>query len=426
MALLRKKIQPQIIDVNEQIAHALREIKSMTLPQSRPTWKLDARKRQDWDFTTAVVEGYNVSAIVYACVDKRAKLVASVPWKAYKNGEEQENSDLQRLIDNPNPDLGFYELMYNASQSLDLNGMSYISMMRAGVGNLPQELWYLPPQKMTIKPGKTQLVDMYYHDKTAIQPDEMAVLRMPNPADPIFGQPVLMAAGRATDIDRESGIWQKVSLENRGAADINIKLPEGATAEQVKSVKQQYKDQQAGPKNARKALVSNADIQQLNQSALEMDFVASRRAVWTEICAVFGMSLSNLGMTEDVNLANAQAMDKALWKNTIIPQIELMRRQLTHSIAKAFGPEWELRPDLTNIEALQEDRGAKLEAASKLFNMGVPFKMINEKLELGLDAFDGDDVGYVPSGLIPSSYDDDANDDGNAVDEAYGANTDET
>src|SRR5699024_596951 len=214
---------------------------------------------------------------------------------------------------------------------------------------------------------------------------DMIQLRMPNPNDPIFGMPVLMAAGRATDVDRESGIWQKTSLENRGSSDINIKLPEGATQEQVDSVREQYKKQQAGARNARKALVTNADVQQMAQTAVEMDFVASRRAVWTEICAVFGMSLANLGMTESVNLANAQAMDRALWMNTIIPQLELIKRQLNHQLTSEFGDEWQLEPDLSNVEALQESQQEKIAAAQAYFNMGVPFNEINQRLELGYD-----------------------------------------
>lgn len=423
----RKKIPAQVVDVQTQIAHALAEIKSISAPQARARWSLSPRKRADWDFLTAVSEGYNVSAIVYACVEKRAKLLASVPWVAKERvgGElvARPDSRLQQLIDRPNGDVSFYELMYNASQSLDLNGMSFLSLTRAGTRGLPTEIWYLPPTHIKVQPGSVKLVDRYYHHKTPIEPEDMAALRMPNPTDPVFGQPVLMSAGRAADVDRESGIWQKTSLENRGAADLNIKLPEGATQEQVEAAKKQYKEQQAGPKNARKVMVTNAEFQQLNQTAVEMDFVASRRAVWTEICAVFGMSLSNLGMTEDVNLANAEAMDRQLWKNTIIPQLELIERQLTHQLANQFGPNWVIQPDLTNVEALQENRTALVDDAVKLFGMGVPFDQINQKLELGFEEFRGSDLGYVPSGLIPTTFNvgDDSDE---AVDDAFGSEDD--
>lgn len=387
------------------------QIKSITGPQTMPTWKIGkATGRTNWDFKTAVEEGYNASAIVYACIEKRAQLVASVPWKAVEiiNGEAvfRPESRLQRLIDFPNPDHSFYELMYNAQQSTDLDGQAYISEIKAGVNGFPVELWYLIPAGMKVAPGNERTVAFYEYAKRRIEPEDMIVLKKPNPRDPIFGMPVLMAAGRSTDVDRESGIWQKTSLENRGASDINIKVPDNATPEQVEAIKAQYKSQQAGAKNARKAMVTNADIQSLGQTAVELDFVASRRATWTEICAAFGMSLANLGMTEAVNLANADAMDRQLWKNTIIPQLELFKRQFDRQLAREFGDNWRMVPDLTNVAALQDNRNEVLDAATKLFAMGVPFDQINERLELGFEEFEGSNIGYLPTGMIPASFND--------------------
>ena len=407
-----KTIEAPTYPVQNQLAMA---IKSLSVPQATAKWSLFPQGQKQWSTQTAIDEGYNGSSIVYACVEKRAKLVASIPWRAATKNDKgeiefQPNSPLQMLIDRPNPDESWYELIYKASQMLDLSGQAFISEIKAGARNQPQELWVLPSQGMKIQPSTTRLVDHYEYQRQRIESDDMVMLKMPNPNSPWFGMPVLMAGAKATDIDRESGVWQKVSLENRGASDINIKVPDTATQEQVDSVKAQYRQQQAGAKNARKAMVTNAEIQMLGQNAIELDFVNSRRAIWTEICAVFGLSLSNLGMTEDVNLANAGAMNKALWENTIIPQLELMKRQFNHQLASEYGPEWCMVPDLTNVEALQENRADKLLAAKDLYSMGVPFNVISEKLELGIDDIDGGDIGYISSGMIPANFDFDAPD----------------
>ena len=390
------------------------QLKSLSLPQAQPTWRLYAKHQEGWDVKTAIDEGYNASAIVYACVEKRAKLISSVPWKVMINrsGEWEEAPDnpLSRLLESPNPDMSLFELIYLSSQALDLAGNAFISEIRAGSNNAPRELWPLPPEHMKIKPGRQRLVELFeYADTTTagrtIMPEDMIHLKMPNPGSRIFGMPLLKAAGRPADIDRESGIWQKVSLENRGAADVNIKLPPEATQEQVEQAKEQYQKMQAGARNARKAMITNAEFQQLGQNAVEMDFVDSRRAIWTEICAVFGLSLANLGMTESVNLANAQAMDKALWQNTVIPQLDLMKRQLNHQLTREFGSQYKMVYDLTNVEALQEGREEKLKHAEQLFRLGVPFNVINQTLELGFDDQEGGDIGYVSAGLVPVGFD---------------------
>ena len=388
-------------------------IKSVSLPEATPRWWLFSRNNPQWSTQIAIEEGYNASAIVYAAVEKRAKLVASVPWVAEKrdrNGDwiAQEGSPLQRLLDRPNPEQSMYELMYEVSQSLDLAGNSYLSEVRSG-RRPPTAIWHLPAQYMRLKPGRARLVDLYEYqeagNKIAMDPDDIIHLKMPNPNSSWFGMPVLMAAGRATDIDRESGIWQKSSLQNRGVIDIHFEVPEGTTPEQIDKAKEQWREKHSGAHNAREPIFTSGKVSQLGQTAVEMDFVNSRRAVWTEIAAVFGVPLATLGLTEDVNLANAESMNKQLWENTIIPQLELLQRQLNHQLAIEYGPEWRVRYDKSNVEALQEGLDRKLESAERLYRMGVPFNMINQHLELGLGDIEGGNIGYIPSGLIPASFD---------------------
>lgn len=388
------------------------QLKSLSLPAAQPNWRLFAHHKEEWSTQTAIREGYNASAIAYACIEKRAKLVASVPWVVeVKRGdywERQDNHPLALLIARPNPSESWYELMYGGMQQLDLSGDAFLTEIKAGSRGLPRELWLLPSKWMKIKPGTESLIDYYEYDngiKRKIMPEDMCHISLPNPDSPYFGQPTLKAAGLATDVDREAAIWNKVSLQNRGASEIHIKVPDGTTPDQVDFIKQKYKEKQSGPANAREPLVTSGDVVNLGQTAVELDFVNSRRAVWTEICAVFGLSLANLGMTEAVNLANAQAMDKAMWNNTIIPLLELFERQLNHQLASEFGADVRMRPDLSNVEALQDSKADKLTAAQVLFGMGVPFNVLDQKLELGIGEIEGGDVGYIGTGLIPAGFD---------------------
>lgn len=389
--------------VTQQAAVA---VKSVSLPEVTPRWWLFSRRDDLWLTDVAIKEGYNASAIVYAAVEKRAKLLASVPWKAQRRTadgsyEDAPGSPLQRLLDNPNPDQSLYELMYQASQALDLSGNAYISEIKRG--RTPVAVWLLPSEHMRIKPGSQSLVDYYEYDesgsKRRIEAEDLVHLKMPNPNSRYFGMPVLMAAGRATDVDRESGIWQKASLQNRGVLDMHFEVPEGTTPEQVEGMRKRFEERNAGPDNARKPIFSSGKVNQLGQTAVEMDFTASRRSVWTEIAAVFGVPLAAMGFTEDVNLANAESMNKQLWQNTIIPQLDLIKRQLQKQLASEFGPEFRIVYDTSNVAALQEGLGDKLANAERLFNMGVPFNVINQHLELGLDDIEGGDVGRLAPAL---------------------------
>jgi HK97 family phage portal protein len=386
-----KLLQQDIPTVKAQTKMLL---KSVSIPQAAPDWKLFAKKDTKWDIATAINEGYNASAAVYTCVEKRAKLVSSAPWvvkRKLPDGtfETLPDHPLQKLIDMPNPGTSWLEVMYEVSQQLDLAGNAYMSEIKAGVSGLPTQLWLLPSQYIKIKPGNVNLIDSYEYQESSskkfnIMADDMIQLKLPNPNSRYFGQPTLMAAGRATDIDRESGIWQKNSLENRGVVDLHVEVPDTMQPDQIDALKVSIKEKQTGSANAREPWITSGKINQLGQTAIEMDFVNSRKAVWAEICAVFGMSMSVLGFTENVNLANGAEQQKALWVNSIIPMLELIKQQLNAQLSTEFDGVI-LDYDLSNIEALQENFTEKLANAEALYRMGYTSASINRRLELGFE-----------------------------------------
>jgi HK97 family phage portal protein len=386
-----KLLQQDIPTVKAQTKMLL---KSVSIPQAAPDWKLFAKKDAKWDIATAINEGYNASAAVYTCVEKRAKLVSSAPWivkRKLPDGtfETLPDHPLQKLIDMPNPGTSWLEIMYEVSQQLDLAGNAYMSEIKAGVSGLPTQLWLLPSQYIKIKPGNVNLIDSYEYQESSskkfnIMADDMIQLKLPNPNSRYFGQPTLMAAGRATDIDRESGIWQKNSLENRGVVDLHVEVPDTMQPDQIDALKVSIKEKQTGSANAREPWITSGKINQLGQTAIEMDFVNSRKAVWAEICAVFGMSMSVLGFTENVNLANGAEQQKALWVNSIIPMLELIKQQLNAQLSTEFDGVI-LDYDLSNIEALQENFTEKLANAEALYRMGYTSASINRRLELGFE-----------------------------------------
>lgn len=423
----QKTLQQPNYSVIEQIEKALQtgELKSLTLPELRPRWGVGGMS-QNWDTKKAIVEGYDASAVVYAAVEKRAKLIASVPWNAQKlvgdTWENQPDSPLQKLIKMPNTSQSWYELMYALVQQMDLSGNGYLSEIKGGINGTPFELWLLPSEGTSIKAGTEKLISEYQFNgemgKRKVAAEDMIHLKRPNPNSPYFGMPVLMAAGRATDIDREAGNWQKTSFQNRSVADLHIEVPEGATKEQRDEVREKVKERQAGPANARAPIVSSGKVNQLGQNAVEMDFIQSKKSVWTEIAACFGVPLAMLGFTEDVNLANADAMKRLLWEDTIIPELDLIKRQITHQLASEFesgNEQWRIEPDTSNIAALKDDLSSRLDSGTKMLSMGYTRNEINERLELGFDETDGGDVRYEPVGLIPQGLadnDDDPSDDG--------------
>ena len=388
--------------------------KSVTLPELLMTVSRSAPQFQKWDTETAVEMGLKASAVFYACVNRRAQAVAAVPWKAHRKQRdgslvEAPDSPLQALINRPNPDFSWAELMEHMSHHIDLAGNAYWSIIRAGNEGRPVEVWPLLPQGIKIQGGRTHLIDFYRYQLRGItrdiQSQDMVHVKTVNPNDFIFGMPTIQAAGRAVDVDREASMWQLNSMHNRGISDYAIIIDPDTSPEQIARLKELHKEKQAGATNARQPFLTTRDIKTLNQTAVELDFVASREKVWAEICSAMGVPGPMINLMENATLANAETSRRIFWVDTIIPLLRMIKGQLQVQLARQFGPEWVIDYDTSDVEALREDYGKKLEEARALFAMGVPFNTINEKLQLGLDPIPGGDVGYLPSSLLPTDFD---------------------
>jgi HK97 family phage portal protein len=384
------------------------EQKSVSLPEVLFTFNRGFPQWQNWDAETAVEEGLKASSIFYACCRLRADAVAQVPWvvkrKVGNEMEQVDDSPLHRILERPNDSFSWAEMMEHLVYHLDLAGNSYWSILRAGNEGLPREVWSLLPQAIKIIPGRESLIEQYRYDYRGTIKDidaaDMCHVKTVNPNDYLFGLPTIQAAGKAVDIDREAGQWQYSSLHNRGVSDYAIIIDPSTTPEQVERLKQLHKERNAGADNARSPMLSTRDIKTMNQTAVEMDFVASRTKVWSEIASAMGVPLPMIGVLEDATLANIETSRKIFWMDTIVPLLRKIRSQVNAQLASEFG--LYLDYDLSAVEAMREDYGQKLEAAERLFRLGVPFNRINEVLELEIGEIEGGDTGYLPAGLIPS------------------------
>lgn len=369
-------------------------------------------KFNEWNTELAIKEGYKNSTWVYACVKLRSSAVSSVPWKAERRiGADQwqaePNSELQQLLDRPNPDMDRALFFKYVVQHLDLSGNSFVSKVRAGTGNTPKELWPLMPNQIEVIAGDIRLIKEYIYrssGRRSIPPEDMLQFLYPDPSNMYFGMSPLMSAGQAVDIDNEAERFQKSSLENRGIADIHFEVPPDATPEQVSRLREIFQEQQAGPRNARRALFSSAKATPLNVSAAELDFIESRKFVRDEICSAYGVPPPMVGNYESATLANIETARQIFWRDTIVPLLDELETKLNLSLAVDFGPEWRIKYDISSITALQENFTEKVTNAQQLFSIGVPFNEINSKLKLGFEDIAGGEVGYLPSGLLPADF----------------------
>ena len=374
---------------------------------------------QEWGAKKAIEEGLKASAIFYSCVNLRAQAMAQVPWKVYsvaKDGTRTELPDhpLTLLLKRPHPSFSWAELMQLCSMHIDLAGNFYLKEIRAGSAGKPLELAPLIPYAVSIIPDPFHIVSSYKYRPPgtgmdiAIPSQDMIQIKTLNPDNFLFGLPTIQAAAKSVDIDRDAGDWQKLSFQNRGVSDVAIVLDENTTQDQYQALREHYREEVAGPTNARKPFFTTKDVKTLNQNAVEMDYINSRQAIWQEIASAMGVPLPMIGVLTDATLANIQTSRRIFWLDTMLPLLRMVEAQLNQQLAIEFGDNIVLGYDTSSVEALREDYGAKLTQASQLFSMGVDLQRIDKLLELGIpevEQLEGSDVGYIQAGLIPVGAD---------------------
>lgn len=367
----------------------------------------------EWDARKAVEEGFKSSVPVFSCIKKRYDAVSSIPWVVETlRGDEWEatpSHPLQRLLDNPNPEMSTGELMRLLITHLDLAGNGNWKKVRGGMGDIPQELWPLMPYDLTIHTNQDGTVNYYKQSCNGdqIPADDMCHFKYTNPDNFYFGQSPLQAAGKSVDVDNAAQSWQKVSMENRGVPDYAISFESDLTLDQYGQARDVIK-KQTGTGSAREPIVmSKAKVQQLSLSPVEMDFMETRKFSREEISSVYGVPSALYADMNEANLSNAETARKVFWLDTIIPLMDELRDALNYCLVPDYPDSENIRIvyDVTNVAALQVNLNERIENANKLWSMGVPFNTLNQRMELGFDDIPGGDIGYIASSVIPTTFD---------------------
>lgn len=367
----------------------------------------------DWSTENAVQDGMKVSSWVFACVHRMAKAVASVPWVAVRGeGEEREivgKHPISDLINRPNPYWSRQDLLERVMMHLMLAGNAVLPINE--INGRPKELWAVSPDSCTpVKGTGGKFITSYaFFDENGTPLRKEPVSRIihmqvANPADPYWGLPPLQAAGRAVDTDVAQSKWNYNATKNGNAPFGAWVSKQFLTDDQYEELLERVQDEYAGPLNARKPLVIGADLEwkDLARTAIDLDYLNSRKLNREEICSTLGVPPPMIGIYDQATLANLSESRRVFWEEGVILNLIDVRDSLNRVLVPKFGGDVRLDFDLRFVPAMQSMYGDRSEIAWRFWQMGVPFEVLNRRLQLGFPRFEGDDKGYLPGNMVPS------------------------
>lgn len=293
---------------------------------------------------------------VYACVNARAEEVGSIQLKLMKGDEQVFDHPILDLINKVNP-LMTKEDLFNATQSFkDLDGNAYWYLVRDGEKENAEikEIYILRPDRMRIVIDKANPLKvegyMYKSDsRTEIpfKPNEILHFKNFNPSGnhpfPHKGMGIVEASLWAINSDNEARLWN-YNFFKKSARPDGILYQDGdgvASPEEHKRLQDEWADTYQGSENAHKVAILSGGLkwQEVQRSQKDMDFVNQRTFSRDEILALFRVPKSIIGITDDVNRANAEASIYVFALRTVKPLMQKMVDTLNEFLVPQFGDE---------------------------------------------------------------------------------------
>ncbi len=356
-------------------------------------------------FDAFAEEGYRRNVIAYQAVNRVARAVASVTWRAFEGRRALESHPILALLARPNPVMARGEFLEAVTGYLLIAGNSYVEAVAAGGTGSPRELWPLRPDRMKVIAGKSGLPQGYLYSLGGAEQrwdadpltGASAILHLKtfHPLDDWYGLSPAEPAAAAIDQRNESDKWNMALLQNgarpSGALVYEPKGAEGANLSdaQFARLKKEIASQFSGAGNAGRPLLLDGGLtwQEMSLSPKDLDFLETRHAAARDIALAFGVPPQLLGIPGDNTYANYREARLALWEETVIPLLCHLRDEFNAWLAPQFDGEVSLKFDLDDVPALTLRRQkvwARLQAAD--------FLTLNEKRQaVGLDALEGGD-----------------------------------
>jgi len=348
------------------------------------------------------------SGYVYTCVNAISEKIAEINLQLVKTvgGKKEVVHDhlALELLDKVNPYTTSYLLWQRVGALMELEGKDYWLIWRDKAGR-PAEIQMLDPCRTTpVIDTYGALLGYRYKmngGKSLQLPPEM-VLPFLNldPYNPWNGKSTLSAAMLAAEANNLAAQFTTTQLKNGGRPDVILKFNNTLTAEQKDQLKSEWRNQYGRPQNAGKMMIAPAglSVEQLTQSQIDMQMVEQRQYSRDEIMAIFRVPKSILGITDDVNRANAEAANYSFMEFNIIPKmrriVSFMNEFYLPMFADAEGMKFEL------LNKPPKDELATLDRYQSGINNG--WLSVNDiRRAEGMPLIAGGEMTYIGFGLTP-------------------------
>jgi HK97 family phage portal protein len=239
-------------------------------------------------------------------------------------------------------------------------------------------------------------------------PEDVIHLKRPDPLNDYYGLSPIAVAAAVGDLDNNAIKYLRVFFENNGIPGGFVQIKErNLTKEQKDDLRTQFKDRYAGDKgwHAIGVLDAEASYIEVGANPQKLNLASVFGETESRLCAAFGVPpivvAVWIGLMRST-YANYETALKDLWVDTQSPKYRRIADKLTAQLAPEFGDDLVINFDLSQVEALQENREELRKFALEGWNGGLFFR--NQALEMaGVKIIEGPigDEYKISAGPMP-------------------------
>lgn len=265
------------------------------------------------------------------------------------------------------------------------------------------------PQRMRAllsRDGEEVLGWEYTHTRgrrELLLPEQVIRLAQWNPYDDASGLGDLDAASVAAEADFLAGKFGLNLMRNNGDRGPVISVKTQISDAQRIQIEQAIREKRAASARGEvRSLVMPADIDVKDPQAQALDaaLVAQRLENRHEIAIAFGIPPSMFDVTQSYSIGSASDYFRLI-ETACAPLAARIADAIEQVTERLTGRTLVARFNFDEHSTMQAARRERIDAAQKLFSLGVPLAVINETLGLGLPRVDGDEQGYLPYSVVP-------------------------
>lgn len=330
--------------------------------------------------TARYLKAYATNPLVYMIIHKIGATSAAIQRMVIDPNTKEPiegESELMRVLENPNSEQGYQEFMEEAGEYILSTGNLFIEWTE-GVG-MGEEMVNLNPSRMKLKltktgdplhweytdnMGKTRIIDL--EDILHIKTSNIVDVKESNV---YFGMSPLEAAWLVVRSSDEIFKAEASIMKNRGIMGVLTNDTDVPMLEDERQEAQEEFDKEtAGSHNFNKLYITSTRLRfvQTGMSPTDLKLLEGIMNKLRILCAIYGVSSVLFNDNENSTYNNVTEAKRAAYLEAYIPLAQKLDKEISKWLSEKLGVSEEITVDLTSIEVIKASTNELAQAINNL------------------------------------------------------------